>query len=361
MFIDDDPRVLAGLERALAVQDHGWHCRFADSGAAALAQMTELAADVVVSDMRMPVMDGAELLGKVRDRWPQAVRIVLSGYSDPDLTRRMLEVAHQFIAKPCDTRQLVSAIERATTLRDMFSDAAVVATISRVSHLPAAPRVFNAVTQLLNDPAGNARAVAALIGRDPALAAKVLQLANSAFFGSGRPVHDVGAAIARLGMDMVRLLVLAAQAFEGADQDPLIDTLQRRALAAACLATDIAGRPGAAATAALLAHIGLMVPELRRAPPPEPITQCGAPLHAAVGAYLLGLWGLPVDIVHAVACHHQPMRGEAGFGLTGVVHAATAIAHVEQPDFDYLAHVGVQDRWPVWLAAHDATVDELAP
>ena len=355
MFVDDEPRVLTGIERALMMADMEWNYRFANSGQEALAMLDELPADVVVSDMRMPFMDGAELLRQVRERWPATIRIILSGYSDTDATLRMLDVAHQFVAKPCDSTQLLATVESAMGIRALCEDPGVLDVVGRVSRLPAAPKVFTEVCRLMADPDSSTHQIAELLGGDPALSAKILQLANSAYFARGNPIHDVGQAIARLGLDNVRLLVLASQVFADGSEDPSIDALQRRALLASHLATQIVlkrGEPKSPApAAALLAQVGLTIPEMRRADLSGATTACDTPLHVAVGAYLLAMWGLPMDIVNAVAYHHNPgRRAVSDFDTAGVVHVATALAQGEQPDLAYLDKVGVADQWPQWQA-----------
>jgi HD-like signal output (HDOD) protein len=353
MFVDDERRVLAGIERTLAMQDKAWACRFVTSGAQALAMLEEQPADVVVSDMRMPFMNGAELLTQVRNRWPGTIRIILTGYSDLDASLHMLDVAHQFVSKPTDNTQLLAAVEKALALRHLFLDSRAAEILGRTSRLPAAPRVFADICHLLADPNSNARRIRELLGSDPALSAKLLQLANSAYFAGNSRIHDVGDAIARLGLDQVGLLVLASQVFADNAHDPYIDHLQQRAFLASRLATHIAGRRGPAATAALLAHVGLIVPEMREAEAAAASDTAETPMHAAVGAYLLALWGLPTGIVDAVMRHHDPASAaEPGFGLVGTVHTAVALASGEAPNTAYLEQTGAAERLPEWQAAH---------
>jgi HD-like signal output (HDOD) protein/CheY-like chemotaxis protein len=357
VFVDDESRVLAGIERTLVMRETDWACRFFTSGQAALDALETEPADVVVSDMRMPFMDGAALLGAVRDRWPGTLRIILSGQCDTASTLRMLDVAHQFVSKPCDNAVLLAAVEAALSLRAMFRDASVIDVIGRVNRLPSAPRIFAELTRLLADPASDSRHVARLLSSDPALSARIMQLAGSAYFTLGARITSINDAITRLGIDQVRLLVLASQVFADAATDPFVDHLQRRALQASCLADRITAgrRGGVAATAALLARIGLLVEPLRSETMQDATTVCDTPLHAAVGAYLLGLWGLPMDIVDAVARHTHPDRAAAnGFGLAGTVHVAVALANGQTPDLAYLERAGVIDQWPQWQAYNAA-------
>ncbi|ACS86503.1 HDOD domain-containing protein [Musicola paradisiaca] len=355
MFVDDESRVLSGIERALMMQDTGWEYRFASSGQEALAMLEEKPADVVVSDMRMPFMDGAELLAQVRNRWPGTIRIILSGYSEPAATLRMLDVAHRFVSKPCDSTVLLTMIESALTLRDMFRNPAVIEIVGGVNRLPAAPKVFTAVCRLLNDPGSDTRHIAELLGSDPALSAKIMQLANSTYFARGGHINDIGNAITHLGLDQVRQLVLASQVFADAKTDHCVERLQRNALLAATLAARISSHQGLEPTAALLANIAWLIPELRESDGKAFTALDNVPMLAAVGAYLLALWGLPMDIVEAVACHVRPSHSaEKVFGTIGIVHVAVTLVNNGVLDLDYLEQTGVLNKLPQWqeMLAH---------
>lgn len=348
MFVDDESRVLSGIERAIMLQDIDWECRFANSGPEALTMLEDTPADVVVSDMRMPFMDGAELLAQVRNRWPGTIRIILSGYSEPGATQRMLEVAHRFVSKPCDSATLIAIIESALSLRTMFNDPTVLDMVGRINQLPAAPKVFTDVQHLLNNPESDTRQIAELLGSDLALSAKIMQLANSAWFNRGSPIHDIGSAITLLGMDQVKLLVLASHCFTDAKRDPLVSELRRVSLLASSLAARMTGHQGLESTAALLANIAKLIPEMSEIG--SETTTCNAiPMHSAVGAYLLAVWGLPLEIVEIVAEQAKPSRfAHDAFGASGVVHVAVALANNSPPDRDYLEKAGVLDQLPLW-------------
>jgi len=76
------------------------------SGDEAIATFEQQHVDLIVSDVRMPGMDGGQLLSVVKERWPKTVRIIVSGYSDPAQAVRLTSLAHQYVAKPCDGQQL---------------------------------------------------------------------------------------------------------------------------------------------------------------------------------------------------------------------------------------------------------------
>jgi HD-like signal output (HDOD) protein/CheY-like chemotaxis protein len=347
MFVDDEARILSGIERALMMQDSEWECRFATSGHEALSLLEETPADVVVSDMRMPLMDGAEFLAQVRERWPGTIRIILSGYSEPEATVRMLGVAHRFVAKPCDSTQLLTMVANALALRTLFKDPTVVTLVGKINQLPPAPKVFAEINRLLANPGANTREIAGLLASDPALSARIMQLANSAWFSRGAQIHDINNAIVHLGQEQVKLLVLSSPGYADASTAPYVDKLQQTALRASKLAARIAGER--AATAALLANIALLIPELRTTRDEATTEQGDIALRAAISAYLLALWGLPMDIVEAVAGHVQPSRStEKTFGMLGVVHVAVTLANHGVPDKCYLEQTGMLDQLPAW-------------
>ncbi len=357
MFVDDESRVRDGIARMIYGLDLDWEVEFAADGQSALDKLARRPADVVVSDMRMPGMDGAQLLKEVIRRTPETMRIVLSGHSDEDCVLRALGVAHRFLCKPCRPEDLVGAVDRISVLRELLGAPEVQAVMAGVPGLPAAPRLFSRLTQLLDDPTIGTHDVADIIGADPALAAKLLQVSNSAFFcRPGRAIKDIGSAVTRLGIRTLRQIALVSEVFGnaggGAEHEQIL------AVAASHLARVIAqGRTEAeeAATSALLAHVGALLPrqvidaiESRR----QKAVDLSGPAHAIAGAHLLGMWGLPMGVVEAVAFHHAPIGSrEQGLTATGVVHVATALVRDEPIDEAYLECVGVLDQLPQWRAA----------
>ncbi|GAF98860.1 unnamed protein product, partial [marine sediment metagenome] len=122
LFVDDETNVLDGLRRMLRPMQREWEMAFAPGGEEALAALAEKHFDVVVSDMRMPGMDGDQLLTEVMGRYPETVRIVLSGHSEKEMILRSVGPTHQYLAKPCDPELLKRVIARAYALRGVLSD-----------------------------------------------------------------------------------------------------------------------------------------------------------------------------------------------------------------------------------------------
>jgi HD-like signal output (HDOD) protein len=354
LFVDDEPRVLEAIERTLFQLDVDWEVSFAEGGAAALLELERGHFDVVVSDMRMPGMDGAALLTQVCEKYPHVARIVLSGQTDEEAAFRVVRVAHQFLAKPCTSETLQQVIERTRELRNWLSEERLQAVVGRLDRLPATPRLFSELSRALDDESASADTVAAIVRQDPAMSSKVLQVVNSSFFSSGSSVSDVRTAVMRLGMKTIRNLALGIGAFDSvgklsAHGTEAIDALQKRSLAIAQLASRMAqGREDtdAAFMAGLVCDVGELV--LASSAPALGATEISDSVtHAEVGAFLLGLWGLPFRIVEAVANHHAPLRNAHDrLGLPQIVWLASCLVHGDEPDPEYLKRVGADHLLP---------------
>ncbi len=355
LFVDDEALVLQGLRRTLFALNVPWEVDYATDGASALAKLQDAPYDAVVTDMNMEPMDGAELLRRVREQQPATLRFVLSGHVEGDAAVRALQVAQQLLAKPCDGRMLVDAVDAGIAVQRRLADPVVHNLLGRIKTLPAAPRVHAEVTAALAHPRCDARRVAGILARDPAIAANVLHLANSAYFnGNGRSAANLDQAVTRVGLATIADLVLATEVFAPNLYGAAAERLRNRSLVASRLAARMAaGKPEAsmASTAALLADIAYLLPgidQVRAGP------SLSAFAHAEIGAALLALWSLPLPIVEAVAYHHTPAQlPRQDFGLRGIVHLASAIANDWEPDLDFIAAHHMTDQFAYWKAANE--------
>jgi putative nucleotidyltransferase with HDIG domain len=381
LFVDDEGPVLNLLQVLMRKADASWECAFVDGGAKALELMAAQPFDVVVSDMRMPGMNGAEFLEQVRGRHPRTARIVLSGYVDPPLTVRVLSAAHQYQAKPFTFSILQAMLSRLFLLEQYVPDRPLQEVIARTHRLPTPTALYERFTREFASPLARAETLAGLVSQDVAMTAKVLQLANSAFFAAPRVVATGKEAAQALGIGPLRSLATSQQAFWGQQAGELADcpleAIVKHSIAVGLRASRImAYERGTsetiktAFTAGVLHDLGKI---LLAAAAPEMASLArvrhdgeGLALwqaekevlgasHAQVGAYLLGLWGIPDAIVDAVAWHHQPReRFAAGLGPLTAVHVANWIDHrastpddprLEQHlDNSYLQALNVDER-----------------
>ena len=351
LFVDDEIKILEGLQRMLRPQRKEWEMAFAPGGQAALMMLAASPFDVIVSDMRMPGVDGAALLETVREKYPNILRIILSGYTELEASYRAVPVAHQFLLKPCDPDALRFAIERATSLMQVLNSKMLAGLVGSLRDLPSLPRTYSELRQVLSDPEASIDRVVKIVEQDVAISAKVLQLVNSAFFGVTREISDIQTAVSYLGMTILQNLVLSVEVFRSfAPRKSIpgfsLDEFHQHSQLAARLASEIGRRSrisNAVAVGALLHDIGKLVIAERA---PEHLARAlkgvgeeRRPLyvieeelvgvsHAEVGAYLLSLWGLPSPVVEAVAHHHHPERvPQEKFDMISVIYLANQLVH----------------------------------
>lgn len=354
LFVDDEPLILNSLRLRFGRRHPDWDCRFASDGAQALEQVEQAAFDVVVTDMRMPGMDGATLLGMIRERHPQTFRVVLSAQMSRDAQLRALPVTHRFHHKPCPPDELEQTIVQALELAQMIDDEAIARVVGGLHRLPAAPRLYTAITRMMADQRVGLRQIAGIVDQDPAMTSRLLHVANSAFFGVRRKIRTPLEALNWLGVDLTRKLVLSSELASTFGQGPagrIVDEVQTHATLTARIASRLVtpDRAGVVSTAALLHEVGRLViahgaPSIARRLYSGPDHFCAAEratlgvTHAEVGAHLLNLWGLPLDIVDAVARHHNPGAVPRDQTLTpaAAIHVASALATAARQRSPYI-------------------------
>ncbi len=389
LFVDDEPRVLQGLQRMLHPMRKEWEMHFVESGQQALELLSKHDFDVIVSDMRMPGMTGADLLEEVKKRYPRVVRFILSGHSDHDLILKSVGCAHQYLTKPCDADVLRRAVKRAFSLRDLMSNEKLKALVGRLSTLPSLPSIYLELMQELKRSDTTIRRVGQIVSKDVGMTAKILQLVNSAFFALPRHVTDPVQAATLLGIDTIRALVLSVHIFSqyasAKGRKVSIERLWRHSLSVGSCAKRIAqiensGAKGIddAFIAGLLHDLGKLVlltclgeeyaevvdiaTRERRSHHQVEIEKFGAS-HAHVGGYLLGLWGFPDPLVEAVAFHHNPGECLAeGFTSLVAVHVADGLVNCGEGevsdyiDKEFIESAGLSEKVKQW---HQAWLKQL--
>jgi HD-like signal output (HDOD) protein len=358
LFVDDEVNIIQGLKRMLRSMRFEWDLFFAESGEEALRVLSQNHIDVIVTDMRMPGMEGAELLGKVMNDYPHVIRIILTGHSNREINLRSTKVAHQSLAKPCDADTLKNTIERSCMLRKMLKNEKIVKLVNGIKDLPSLPSLYNLIVKEMQSPDASLKRVGDIIAQDITMTAKVLQFVNSAFFALPQKITAPQQAVTLLGLDILKGLVLYVQVFSTFKGDLelkgfSLGKLWKHSMLVAILAREISLIESAKPKTADEAFIAGMLHDfgkllLLKIPGhyyrmKEYINKNKCDYldaeyelldtsHAEVGAYLLGLWGIPDNIVGAVALHHNPMKAmDKQFSVLTAVHAANGL--LEQRDF----------------------------
>lgn len=379
LFVDDEPLVLGAFQRMMwPIREH-FVAEFADSGDAALTALGRDSFDVIVSDLRMPGIDGATLLGLVRERWPSIIRITLSGENHSGSWMKVIPLAHRFLSKPCPPELLRNTVVRACELRSLLESDEIRAVATGLRGIPSLPRLYLDVVRELEKPEPSMATVASIVARDVGMTVRVMQVANSPIFGRHWPAANVNQAVIVLGANLTKNLVLTAGLFSGFTPEAearfglkrLWNHSRRTAEMARNIVEDWNLEPRIAqeaATAGFLHEVGKLVfaatlPEryatvLRRSGKCEKellnaeMAEFGA-THATIGAYVLGLWELPQTVIEAVAWHHHTAKNNfvEPSALAAVQIADELIDAVDEdrePELDVFAKLAAPDQFTTW-------------
>lgn len=391
LFVDDEQGLLDGLRRSLHRRVGNWELKFVDNGKEALEMMRENPFDVIVSDMRMPGMDGVELLDKIRTHFPNTIRFVLSGFSDRQMILKSVGLTHQFFSKPCVPEHLIHAIEFSASLYKHLNSSSVQKVICDIKCLPTPPVTYTEMTRELNGPDPSIEKLSELVMHDSAISARVLQMVNSAFFGIGRSVSDIEQATMFLGVENLRSLVLiigmSKETFSTLRNFFDLDLYTHHSVEVGSISQEIAKRIGwsrndsqVAFTAGLLHDMGKLIMATHfdktymrhptfsmHTPDTEQVQELENETfginHAHIGAALLALWGIPPKVVNAVAYHHKPQDDVVqGVSLSTIIHVANAAAYLRKLDeeakqkempklisFDFITSIGIEEDVRDWL------------
>jgi len=384
LFVDDEVQLIEGLKRSMRTMAKEWDLFFASSGEEALNILSQNQIHIIVTDLRMPGMDGSVLLEKVSGLYPQVIRFVLSGQSDQQMALKASRVTHQVLAKPCDSLKLQQAIQRSLQLRHILSAPRFVKVITGIKKLPSLPAIYNKLVHEMESPNVSAKSLGDIIAQDVTMTAKVLQLVNTAFYGLPNEISNPQRAVTILGINVLKSLVLSQEVFSKYQgrYNPYfsIDNLWIHSQKVGGFARVLAQRMELdssmvddANVAGMMHDIGRLIlldipgfyEELVR------LVKQGMPAltaeyrildtsHAELGAYLLGLWGLPDSVVQAVAFHHLPSK-QVDLSLSPLTDVHIANAFVESPktitkdnitellDMKYLQALGLDYQLPVFI------------
>lgn len=296
LFVDDEPNLLAGLRRMLRSERKEWEMDFVEGGEEALARLDQKQTDVVISDMRMPRMNGAEFLNQVQQRQPATARICLSGFSDGALILRGLGSIHQYLNKPCESGHLIA------TLRHILQAAARLPAelherLCALTCLPVARATLQKLKTVLALEEPCLHEVGRLASLDLGMSCRLLQLVHSGFFGTPRHVESVEDACRLLGVAKLKKLVDLPDGFstQEVDQEWLAG-LGRGADRVSRANFRLAQERGLSQRECDYSRLAGTLQGL----PELACTACGWPAVVnEAGLFLIRLWGLPEGVYDA--------------------------------------------------------------
>lgn len=324
LFVDDEKAILRSLKRMF--NGTGWFLHFAENGTEALQILSEHHVDLVVSDMRMPRMDGHKLLSEIQRTYPQTVRIILSGFSDEkEIYKAVLDgSAKNYLFKPWEQKELLAFIDSIFHLYTELNKKMILEVVNQARRLPTFKRSKKLLNEFFEQDAGLAE-IAAVIEQDPGIAARLLQLVNSSSYD--KRVGSVRQAVFQIGKQSIKSIINDPDYFldlEWTTQDGVNAkvVLQHGILTKHVLQLTYESflnkpLPDTAVTASLLHDIGR-------------IFEGQAPLaHEELGGHILQWWGIPKEIVECAMFHHTPYLAKPEqFELVGSLHLANYYANI---------------------------------
>ncbi|MGE0494583.1 MAG: response regulator [Vulcanimicrobiota bacterium] len=349
LFVDDELNILGGLRRVLRRCRPGWTFDFVTSGPQALDAHAQESYDAIVSDMRMPGMDGAELVRRVHGIDPSGLRVGLSGYSE---TRRLADSAeylHQFWTKPCQMEALVASLETAFELGDQLPPA-VRSELCGLRDLPCHPETLESFSQELSRTSPNLESLALIAHDDLGLYCQLLRIFNTYFLGHPRELGYQAGLREALALEPLR-------AFLSGTPDRPTDCRARpcgQPTRALCwLAPRLARLDGLGLselrTTWVAARLTEMPIHLQRANPLLDEALGSDPQTARLASqYLMSLWGCPPTVLAA----------------TGTMHARTLNLKRCPSSYVWLAHALLENQTDSlpdqWLEARVLALTEQA-
>jgi HD-like signal output (HDOD) protein/CheY-like chemotaxis protein len=385
LFVDDEEMILQGLKRMLRSCEDEWDMVFVDSGAKALETMAQSPFDVVVADMRMPLMSGVELLYEVMKRYPLTIRLILSGHSDNQLILKAMGDTHQYLSKPCDSETLQAVLRRAMSSAGILHNTELKTLIGQMKSIPSLPILYNEIMAKLPQPNVQLSDITSIIAKDIGMTAKILQLVNSAYFGKSNHINDLNAAVSFLGLNVITSLFLSVNVFSEFKglkiQGFSMEDLWKHSFDTATLASKISkleSRNSSIANEAFAAGIlhdsgriilaanfpkryadAIAIAKREQCEMSTAERMVFEHTHSEVGGYMMSLWGLPLGIVEAISYHHDPsLFARQAFCSLTAIHVANHLLDsnlgnkkdiVPSPlDLNYLKSMNLLDRLPLW-------------
>lgn len=388
LFVGDESGVLSGQREFLAKYGKQIHVMFAPGAKTALEVLRNMSVEVVVVEMHIPTLeDGAVFLERVKEEFPDVIRLALCAQFPLEVIFAALPISHQVLPKPCDADTLWNIIERACRLRSLLTDS-LRQRVGDIEKLPSLPLVYQELMSAMSRPDVTSQKIAQIIEKDTAMAAKTLQLVNSACFGVSHNITRLDQAVTYLGMEMIKNLSLTVHVFSSLEPRALrcgfsFEAQQEHSLITARVARQLMAtqqKAQDAFTAGLLHDVGNLVLAVcvpakfrgvvqacstTRRPQHEIEAELLGVTHAEVGAYLLGLWGLPLPIVEAVAFHHNPGSAmENVFDIPSAVGLASTLANQLEVPAELRSHLqmlGVSPLLDHWTAIARREIERATP
>ncbi|OOM75973.1 hydrogenase transcriptional regulatory protein hupR1 [Clostridium puniceum] len=331
LFVDDETQILRSITRLF--MDTEYEVLKAESGAEALELLEIEQVDVIVSDMKMPKMTGYELLSQVKKKFPNIVRIILSGFSDERIVFDALQknIAKLYILKPWENTVLINTIEKVFQIENLLrNNEKVLKLVNNAEELPTIKTSYQKIINVIESDKEIYKIVEA-IEADNSIVIKLLHIVNSSYYSV--KTGSIKRAVAYLGLDNIKNIVIASAFIDGlsfnSKDNKRLEELWEHAFIAnriiSLIYTEFLNKkiPETEMNAGLLSNVGIIFMihsfhdkymeifeeiEKNNVDIIELENKAFGTNHQEIGGYLLQWWDIPLPIVEAALYHHNPFN-----------------------------------------------------
>lgn len=330
IFIDDENQVLRSLKRALNLHCKQWELFYYSSPQQALAEIQAIQPWVIVTDKRMPEMDGSEFLQACKNTSPDSIRVMLTGDTSHEAALASIQAAHILLPKPFEIEDILEVLERSSCLRQFTLSDEIRNEIGRIQGLPALPESYQRlITYLDSTEIPETVKIAELISDDSAMFSQIIKMANSSFFGFSTPIYSAEDAVVRLGQDLIKKIVLCIGLYASPQVKSEHGLLFAQAKVVAQKLVQLVELSNTAKVSldrayftGLFHNIGALIE----------VKPSGSLSEDELGAFLLQLWGFESDLVNTVKYQSCPEENPEEGILAFQLSLAKELAQAEKPE-----------------------------
>lgn len=345
LFVDDEVFILQSVKRTVRGKDKTIF--LASSGAEGLKILETTPIDIVVSDVRMPVMDGIQFLKEVRKRYPHVYRLILSGYVDREVVLKAIltGVAFEYLTKPWEKDDLRAKLDHIVSIQTKLSNENIINLINKIDHLPKNNEKIQLIEKAIDEDEPIEK-ITQLVSEDVSITTKILQMVNSALYAD-KKISSLKEAIEILGLSSIRSLIIASMFMVEEEQlstwqkEKVTNLMDEQCRVNAKFATLYYEKMGSAvpdewSTLGLVYNIGKIIsvcyfPErylqVKEKIEKEKLSYYQGEIalgyqgetHQEIGAYFLELWNFSRINIEATLFHHNPEMASTEFRETLVL------------------------------------------
>lgn len=339
LFVDDELSMLNAFKRGMSLHCSDWQVEYCNSPSTALQLLPTFEPWVVVSDKRMPEMDGAVFLHAVGQKSPEAVRVLLTGDTSPEVAFEVADVAHILLAKPFQFDTIIDVLHRAHCLRLLPVSHSIRHQIGAIEHFPVLPKVYQELVEYLKRDDIETKEIARIISQDPSILAKLMQLANSAFMGFLNHATSARGVVVRLGTELIKNVVLCVGIFKQSEHinEHLCEQLFVEAMEVAKISRELSKICGCSKAEldnsfvlGLLHNVGMLMAGMSviQKEPDSGLVRFDE--ENVIGAYLLALWEFDSAFTNAVLYQNAPECADTVTLLSCRLHVAKVVRQAQK-------------------------------